>query len=533
MNKTVSINLAGIFFHIDENAYQKLQNYFEAIKASLHNTEGASEIIADIEGRVAELFSERIKTSQQVVSNKEVDEMISVMGQPEDYKIDEELFEETPNNDKSDSQKRRLFRDRDNSYIGGVSSGFGYYFGVDPLIIRLLWVVLIFGAGMGPLLYIILWILIPAANTTAEKLAMMGKPINITNIEKKVKEEFGNVKESLERVKDSVNSGTLNDLGKSIQSKSRSFFETIGDLILLFFKLIFKTVGVFFIILSIVILIGFFISLLSVGIADAVHFPGMDFADLINSSGLPIWLVSILALFATGIPLIFILLLGLRMVSKRMPLLNLYTKLSLLGVWLIVLTTLIIFSIKQAADFRVDASVTEQAELPITSKDTLYLEMKGNPLYSKSLHRDKDLKFVYDQQDTKRIYGSDIRLIVQSTKDSVATISVEKKASGIEYLKAKDRAMGVNYNYEFKNNSLILDGFFLTNTEHQYRNQTIEIILQLPIGSVLYADENSYSYHRNTSRYNDILDNGKEEHYLKTARKSMRCLDCPNLNNKE
>ena len=94
MNKTVSINLAGIFFHIDEDAYQKLQNYFEAIKASLQNTKGASEIIADIEGRVAELFSERIKTSQQVVSHKEVDEMISVMGQPEDYKIDEEPFEE-------------------------------------------------------------------------------------------------------------------------------------------------------------------------------------------------------------------------------------------------------------------------------------------------------------------------------------------------------------------------------------------------------------------------------------------------------
>jgi phage shock protein PspC (stress-responsive transcriptional regulator) len=112
------------------------------------------------------------------------------MGQPEDYKIDEEPFEETPKNEKSDSQKRRLFRDRDNSYIGGVSSGFGYYFGIEPLIIRLLWVLLIFGAGTGLLLYIILWILIPAANTTAEKLSMMGKPINITNIEKKVKEEF-------------------------------------------------------------------------------------------------------------------------------------------------------------------------------------------------------------------------------------------------------------------------------------------------------------------------------------------------------
>jgi len=533
MNKTVSINLAGIFFHIDEDAYQKLQNYFEAIKSSLQNTQGESEIIADIEGRVAELFSERIKTSQQVISNKEVDDIISIMGQPEDYKIDEELFEETPKNEKSESQKRRLFRDRDNSYIGGVSSGFGYYFGIDPLIIRLLWVVLIFGAGMGPLLYIILWILIPAANTTAEKLAMMGKPINITNIEKKVKEEFGNVKESLGRVKDSVNSGRLNDLGKNIQSKSRSFFETIGDIILLLFKLVFKVIGMFFIVVSIVILIGFFISLLTVGIADAVHFPGMDFADLINSTGLPIWLVSILALLIAGIPIVFILLLGLRMVSKRIPLFNGYTKFSLFGVWIIVLITIITFSLKQAANYRLDASVTEQTELPITKMDTLYLEMKGNPLYSKYLHRDNDLKIIYDEQDTKRIYGSDIRLIVQSTKDSIGSISVEKKASGVDYINAKNRAKALDYHYELKNNTLYLDGFFLTDLEHKFRGQTIEIILKLPIGSVLFPDENTYSYHRNTSGYNDILDNGNENHYLKIAHKSMHCLDCPNLNKNE
>jgi len=197
------------------------------------------------------------------------------------------------------------------------------------------------------------------------------------------------------------------------------------------------------------------------------------------------------------------------------------------------LITLIILSFKQAADFRVDASVTEQSELPITAMDTLYLEMTGNPLYSKSFHRDSDLKFIYDEQDTKRIYGSNIRLIVQSTKDSVGTISVEKKAAGVDYINAKNRAKVLDYHYEFKNNTLYLDGFFLTDIEHKYRGQTIEIIIKLPIGSVLFPDENTYSYHRNTSRYNDILDNGNEEHYLKILHKSMRCLDCPNLNKNE
>lgn len=531
MNKTVSINLAGIFFHIDEDAYQNLKNYFKAIKKSLQNSEGELEILADIEGRVSELFSERIKSSQHVISNKEVDEIVSIMGQPEDYKIDEALFEESPEQEKSDIHKRRLFRDSDGAYVGGVSAGLGHYFGIDPLLIRLVWVLLIFGAGMGPLLYVILWILIPAAKTTAEKLAMMGKPVTISNIEKKVQEEFENVKASLERVKNSVNSDKINDLGSTIQSKSRSFFETLCDIAMFLFKLFFKAIGLLFIVVSISSLIGFFISLLTVGIADAVHFPGLDFADLVNSSTLPLWLVSILALLIAGIPIVFLLLLGLRMVSSRAPQLNRYTKLALLGVWIIVLITLITLSLKLASDYRINASVTEQSELPVTSQDTLFLEMKGNPLYSKYLYRDNDLKIIYDAQNTKRIYGSNVRLIVRSTKDSIGSISVEKIALGSDYFNAKNRAEKLEYDYEFKNNTLFLNGYFLTDIDNKYRGQNVEVILTLPIGSVLFPDENTYSFHRNTSKYNDILDNGNEEHYMKVNYKSMRCLDCSNLNN--
>lgn len=531
MNKTVSINLAGIFFYIDEDAYQNLKNYFKAIKKSLQNSEGESEILADIEGRVSELFSERIKSSQHVISNKEVDEIVSIMGQPEDYKIDEALFEESPEQEKSDIHKRRLFRDSDGAYVGGVSAGLGHYFGIDPLLIRLVWVLLIFGAGMGPLLYVILWILIPAAKTTAEKLAMMGKPVTISNIEKKVQEEFENVKASLERVKNSVNSDKINDLGSTIQSKSRSFFETLCDIAMFLFKLFFKAIGLLFIVVSISSLIGFFISLLTVGIADAVHFPGLDFADLVYSSTLPLWLVSILALLIAGIPIVFLLLLGLRMVSSRAPQLNRYTKLALLGVWIIVLITLITLSLKLASDYRINASVTEQSELPVTSQDTLFLEMKGNPLYSKYLYRDNDLEIIYDTQNTKRIYGSNVRLIVRSTKDSIGSISVEKIALGSDYFNAKNRAEKLEYDYEFKNNTLFLNGYFLTDIDNKYRGQNVEVILTLPIGSVLFPDENTYSFHRNTSKYNDILDNGNEEHYMKVNYKSMRCLDCSNLNN--
>ena len=96
MNKTVNINLAGIFFHIDEDAYIKLQRYLEAIKRSFTDSQGRSEIIADIEARIAELFAERMKHDKQVIGNKEVEEVMTIMGQPEVYLVDDEIFEDQP-----------------------------------------------------------------------------------------------------------------------------------------------------------------------------------------------------------------------------------------------------------------------------------------------------------------------------------------------------------------------------------------------------------------------------------------------------
>ena len=128
MNKTVNINLAGLFFHIDENAYAKLQRYLDAIKRSFTDAQGREEIIQDIEARIAELFSERVKNERQVIGISEVEEVINIMGQPEDYRIDEELFEDEPAQktySSTTSSSKKLYRDTDTSWIGGVCTGLG------------------------------------------------------------------------------------------------------------------------------------------------------------------------------------------------------------------------------------------------------------------------------------------------------------------------------------------------------------------------------------------------------------------------
>jgi hypothetical protein len=123
MNKTVSINLGGFFFHIDEDAYQKLSRYFEAVKRSL-SSEGRDEIMKDIESRVAEIFQDKLKNEKTVIGLSEVEEVISIMGQPEDYKIDEEPnYKESSKNYYNIPQSKKLYRDKDNAILGGVLSG--------------------------------------------------------------------------------------------------------------------------------------------------------------------------------------------------------------------------------------------------------------------------------------------------------------------------------------------------------------------------------------------------------------------------
>lgn len=174
MNKTISINLGGFFFHIDEDAYQKLSRYFDAVKRSL-SPDGRDEIMKDIESRIAELFQERIQNDKQVIGLVEIDAVIGIMGQPEDYKIDEENSSSSSYNasNRNYNRAKRLYRDKDNSILGGVAAGFGHYLNIDPIWIRLAFVLIVIaGVGSPFLVYIVLWILIPEAITTSQKLEM-------------------------------------------------------------------------------------------------------------------------------------------------------------------------------------------------------------------------------------------------------------------------------------------------------------------------------------------------------------------------
>ncbi|MDG4716264.1 PspC domain-containing protein [Winogradskyella marincola] len=554
MNKTVNINLAGIFFHIDEDAYLKLSRYLEAIKRSFTDSQGRSEIIADIEARIAELFSERIQNEKQVVGVKLVDEVITIMGQPEDYLVDDEIFEDEPQPKKSRNSNsgptKKLFRDTDNSYIGGVSAGLGHYFGIDVLWIRLIWAILFFGAGTGVILYLILWALVPEAKTTAEKLTMTGDPVNISNIEKKIKDSIDSVSETVKNVdfkkhgeklkeglddltdniSETVKSVDFQKQGNRLKSSSQTFFDSIGNIIMFFLKIIAKFIGIILIVAGVGAIITSIVFLFTVGITDAIHLPGIDLLYVANAANIPIWIMSTLAFFAIGIPFFFIFYLGLKILVNNLKSIGNVAKFTLLGIWLIAIVGIIIIVIKQATEHTFDAKVVTKNELIIKAGDTINLNNSEYDEYSSYRYNHNNDFNIIENDEGPSIITSNVRYIVKSTTDSVASIIIEKEATGSDYNKAKTRAENIDFGYKLNGNTLVLNDYLKTDIENKFSEQEVRVIIYLPEGTILYTDKSfSKSWRYSYSRYGtNLLRDIEFGKYYKITKDNAECLDCSN-----
>jgi hypothetical protein len=188
---------------------------------------------------------------------------------------------------------------------------------------------------------------------------------------------------------------------------------------------------------------------------------------------------------------------------------------------------LVFFGIQQATESAFDGEVRISENLPVTANDTLYLSMVGNPQFNSTPYQSDDFNISYDNNDQKVIWSQNVQLIVKSTADSTGRMEIIKIAEGKTYDEARERAEEINYSTSYSNNSLDLSGIITTDPSNKFRDQKVQVTLFLPIGSVLYADDNTYSFHRNTDYYGDILHNGNEERYLKITREGTECLDCP------
>lgn len=520
MNKTVNINLGGMFFHIDEDAYQKLTRYFDAIKRSLSNSSGHDEIIKDIEMRVSELLNDKQKSDKHVVGLKDVDEVIAVMGQPEDYIIEDELKASPTYTDNTNRRSKKLYRDKEKGMIGGVAAGLGHYFGIDSVWIRIVLLLLIFaGFGTGILAYIILWIVTPEAVTTSEKLEMTGEPVNISNIEKKVREEFESVSGKLKNV-------DYDKYGNQIKTGANKIGSSFGDFIMTVFKVFAKFLGLILIITGIATLISLLIAVFTLGSSNFIDVPWQSFIEAGNFTDYPIWSFGLLMFFAVGIPFFFLTLLGFKLLSPTMKSIGNIAKYTLLALWIIAIAILISIGIKQASEVAYEGKTVQKETINLMPTDTLYVKFRYNDYYTKSINDRENFKFVQDSANTELIYSNNVKFEILHTDEKLPFIQIEKIARGKSFQDAKKRAEKIKYAIKIEGNQLILDNYLLTEVSNKFRDQEVEIFLYLPEGTLLKPDSSVQDYDRSDDSFFN-LHYSSDNYIYKVESSQIKCLNCP------
>ena len=519
MNKTVSINLGGLVFHIDEDAFQKLSHYFDAIKRSLSNTNGQEEIINDIEMRVGELVAEKHKSDKQVISIKQVDEIISIMGQPEDYRIDDEEPKNTTSNFETLKRDKKLFRDKDEAVIGGVLAGLGHYFGIDKVFLRILFLVLFFVAGTGLLAYIILWIAMPEAQTTSEKLEMRGEPVTISNIEKKVREEFVTLSEKFK-------STDFEKMKSEMKSNGDKLKNNFGEIISTILNVFAKVIGVLMILSSLGILVVFLIGVLAFGTTNFPEFPFHSFIELGNFTDYPIWFFGLLFYVAVSIPSFFVLLLGIKIVAPNSKSIGSIAKYILLALWIIAIAILISIGVKQAAEYAYEGRIYEKQSINLNPKDTLYIKFKNNDYYAKDVNDFTDFSITKDSLNQDVVYSNLIIFEIEKTDEILPYIKINKEAKGNSFITAKQRAEKIKYSYKIIGNQLVLDNYLITELKDKFRDQKIEIKLYLPKGTLFKVNSSVKNYdYSDNSFFN--LHTSSDGYIYNVVDSQVKCLNCP------
>ncbi|MBN1986697.1 MAG: PspC domain-containing protein [Prolixibacteraceae bacterium] len=485
MKKTFTINISGTVFYIEEDAYEVLQKYLINLKNHFGSSEEGKEILSDIEARIAEIFTEKSSDDKKVVTLDWVNEVVETMGTPEDFA--EEEGEEEPVSSES-KRKRRLYRDPDSRVLGGVCGGLGAYFNMDPVVLRIIFAILFFVTFPAAMIaYIILWIAVPKAVTTAQRLEMRGQEATVKNIEKSIKEEVKEVKESYKRFKES-----------DTYSKGKRSVEGAGDVFYNVLKVILK---VFVIIVGVVLILsGFFgilglISSFIIGHSfvegwplvwgPEIHVP--NFLNHFVEPGTVTFGMIAVALLA-GIPMLAMLYIGTKLVFRYKSN-NTAVGLSMVGLWLIALVSLIVVSASQVGNYKSRSSISNSEVLSCDSCNTLYLQLEEDK-YDDYAEMDWEI----DNFKVVVMNGEEVMLglptfdIEKAGTDNFSVL-IKKTSRGRTRESAQEATSQIVYNYELSDSTLTFDPYFFIKEGGKWRDQEVDITLKVPEGKTVYLGE--------------------------------------------
>lgn len=474
MKETTTINIGGIIFHIDQDAFLVLQQYFSELKKRFgHNDEG-KEIINDIELRIAEILQETLSDKKQVVTIDDVNQVIKTMGRPEDMETDDE--EPYQQRRTEYSSHRRIYRDTDNMVLGGVCSGIGHYFGLDPVAIRALTVLFTIFYGVGLLIYIVMWAFVPKAETTAQKLEMKGEPVNAKNIKRTITENYEDLKNSkgYQKTRETMTTG-FSAFGEVVRFIVKAFVIIIGIGLL---------IGA---VVSVVALVNVFIfHAPTVYIDGELHAMFYPLLETFFGSELTMLIFVLSVILLTLIPLLLILFIGVKLVFKFTTN-NKVIGLSALALWLIALTAVVSISISMGLSFANEADSVEQHQIKSPANKTLYIDLKEIDINFEE--RWGGLRIAHDAAMNQSYIYERPDFDVKRSKSEVFLLEIQKSARSGDYKSAVSIAETIRYEFEQKDSVLYLNPWYEADFKYAGRIEDVDITLFVPDGYSVYFFE--------------------------------------------
>jgi phage shock protein PspC (stress-responsive transcriptional regulator) len=544
MKKTISISVSNMLFHVEDDACEVLQNYLSTLKNHFASEEGGEEIYNDIQARAAEILQSKNSATKQVITAQDVNDLIAKLGTPADFGMEENKSNQQKENTNKNTnftfgnttkKIKRLYRDADNKVIGGVCSGIGYYFGFDPVWLRIGLAASLLFYGFGFIPYIILLIVVPKAETTSEKLEMRGEPVNVENIAKMMQDELKGVGTRVGKF------GA--DLNNSIENDSRNFFEKsfgfLGDVFSGIFKVIYKIIQVCFIILGVIL----FFSLIPVIMAyfsgsnkELAYFINGIFPDS-TTELIGVWSVILLCLG----PIIGLLYTGIRLLIGQKEK-NKWVG-AIVGLCITFGVAGLVYAqlkIQDQFEYTAENPETEKLDLAV---DTLKVSMVENNTRLKSSRVPKIYRnrwfgrtnfklnnLQYFETDSSEFFGGKTELDISLADSNYFELIINKKSNGPTKSSAKVSAEKILYSYKTENNQLLINKLFSLQKDEKWRNQEVELELKVPENKIIYLEKEMGRALSKVKNLDDFEDYELPGHYLKMTKAGLLCVDCGNKN---
>jgi phage shock protein PspC (stress-responsive transcriptional regulator) len=481
MKKTLQIHIGGRHFHMDEDGYHKLNHYLESLKSHFAaEGESGKEIVEDIEQRIAELLENKITLNKQAVSLDDVNEIIATLGRVEDFVYNSQSDNQQEDDYRDRRNYRRFYRDSDNGYIGGVASGLGEYLDIDPLWLRLAFIALVFLKGLGILIYVILWIVVPRARSTAEKLQMKGMPVNLSTIKESVNAEYDKVKSGFDGLR---NSTTADRTRNALENIMRA----VGLFMAAVFKFIIGAIGILFLIIGSVFLAGLIMVLLGVSnIFNHIHiWNGVDFPNvshLFASTGnyhivliclVILILVPVVALIYGGIKILF-------NIRTKHPVLRAFT----LTAWILALILFVTLILANSSNYAVGATGTRSSFIETNKYPRIYIDVRDNT-EDKSIteYRVFDRRFNYSKAD-ESLYD-EVQLSIEPSEDKRMHLTVNRQVKNIGMKDSNRYIDRIEYQWDQEDSVLYLNKYFSTDDDDFWLFSDVEIRLRVPEDQVI------------------------------------------------